>query len=763
MRTLIVISLLIVVAVMAMAQNDTISPERHHMLDEVTVRARSQRYSKKNNPAVEFVQKVMDRRHLTDPRQTNAHYSHGTYERISLGLLDFKADSGSAIAFMQKYVESSPLSGLDVLNLTVKEKISDVYHRRDPATRREVVRLRNRSGIDDLIADEQSMQVIVDDVLRPIDLYDSNDITLLRTRFVSPLGRLATDFYKYFLSDTIADSETGDSLVVLSFVPHNPSMTGFNGRLYVAKDDTTMFIRRVEMRLPKAANVNYISNLLISQEYDRAPDGSRLKTRDHLAIEAGALGSKAFAQRLSVYNNHRFTPPLDTTVFDSPLDVIERPIQDTDIEAMRPAGIGSPVEKMKQLVDEMMQRKFFRYSAKLLRVIIDDRIPLFGPNAKVAYEPILSTIAYNDLEGLRLRGGLVSTTYLSPHFFAKAYGAYGFRDRKWKYGGEAEYSFNRKEKHALEFPIRSIKASHSYDINKLGQSYGAGDAIYNSITFTRNDLLTYRRLTSVEFRWETDRQLALSVAADIERQYPTPTVPFTDGQGNSLHHTQQALLRAEARFTPGDKYYQSTRKRVRINKDAPTITLRHTFSPTNFLASRHGINKTEAYIDKRFYFSAWGHLDLTLSGGHIWGKTDFLHLLAPEANISIIYNPRTFGLMNAMEFLNDSYASLHINYSGGGALLNYIPLIKKLKLRETLGFHALCGHLSQRNDPLNDPSLLRLPESTQRMTHRPYMEFNVGLDNIFTVLRVDYVRRLSYTDLPGAHRNGVRILLHFQF
>ncbi len=740
-------------------------PEKHHLLNEITVNNdKKQRYSKRNNPAVAFIREVMERRNLSDPALTNPYYQYGTYERINLGMIS-PALSDSTRAFAQ-YAVPSPLSGNPVLNLTVKEKVSNVYLRRSPSQRKEVVAVRNQNGLDDKLADSESMQALFDDLFRPINIYQGNDITVMQTRFVSPLGRVATDFYKFYLTDTIADPQRGDSLIVVSFLPHNPVMTGFNGRLFVVKGDSTRFIRRVEMRLPKAANVNYINDMRIIQEYDRAPDGSRLLMRDDFAIELSWLGQRLQAGRTTVNNSHAFRAPADSTLWDDPSDVIEPTGTLANISAYRPLGTDIAANRMDGFVNDLMARPWVRFSVKTLKTLFSDRLPLGGSKAKVDYGPIFSSVSFNDLEGLRLRGSLQTNTNLSRHWFAAGYAAYGFADHKWKYGGWLEYSFNAKKKTPLEFPVRSLRLSHTFDVDKLGQAYASlRDELFASFSFGKNDLLTYRQRTALEFNYETYAQLSFKLGLALDRQHATRTVEFIDGFGRRLDQFGQGLMWGEIRFAPGEKYYQSNNRRVAINFDAPVITLRHTYSPANAFGSTAAINKTEASIYKRLWLSAWGLIDFHINGGHVWSSTNFPYLLAPEANISYIWRQNTFSLLNAMEFVNDSYASAHINYQANGALFNYIPLLNRLKLRECIGFQALWGHLSKRNDPALRPTLLRFPAGVapHPMTSTPYMEFNAGIGNILGLIRIDYVRRLTYLTLPNTHRQGLRLSLKLTF
>jgi hypothetical protein len=747
--------------------------ERHLELKEVEVKPKRVKYSKKNNPAVDFVRRVMDARHLTDPKEISPYYQYGEYERINIGMLDFDVDSTARFGFLHQYVDTSNVSESTVLNLSVKEKVSDHYFRRNPRTHREVVLATNRRGIDDAITDDASMQTFLNDVFREIDLYQANDITILQNRFVSPLGSIATDFYKYYLTDTIADAKhPADSLVVLSFVPKNPAMFGFNGKLYVVKGDSTMFIRRVQMRLPKAANVNFVRNLLIEQEYDRAPNGSRLKLRDELTVEMSVLSRGFYARRTTVYNSHSFSAPADSSILSDPREVIDRSPGSADaakaeVVRFRPLDMQQGETHMDDMISRLRAQPLYYWTEQVMRVLVSGYIYPGGTSAKVGIGPMLSLLSYNDLEGLRMHVGGITTAKLSPRWFARGYAAYGMRDEKWKYSGEVEYSFIDKRRHSREFPVRSFRLNHTYDVDMLGQQYTTtnSDAFFLSLKRDPDNKLTYRRTTSLEFNFEFYNQFSVMARLRHMRQEATRFVTFTDGLGQSFSHYQQTEGTLQLRYAPGEKFYQSATLRVPINFDAPIFTLTHTFAPRNFAGARWGVNKTELSIEKRFWFSTWGYVDAQVAGGHVWGRSVFPSLLIPNANLSYIIQPNTYSLLSAMEFINDSYASTELTYWANGAILNYIPVLKHLKLREVVCFRALYGHLSRRNDPQYNPDLLEFPAdvNVQRMSSTPYMELSVGLENIFKFLRVDYVRRLSYRNTPGTDRDGVRIGMHFTF
>lgn len=747
------------------ARADEPQEERHVELKEVNVKRTREHYSKRNNPAVDFVRRVMDARSLTDPAKNNAYYQYGKYERTTFAALFHDMDSTGRFGFLQEYADTSALSGYPVVNLSVKESVSDVYHRRSPERTREVVRMSSSKGFDELFSYGEAMTTLLNDMLREVDLYNSGDITLLSNRFVSPLGSTATDFYKFYLTDTIADATSADSLVVLSFVPKNPAMFGFNGKLYVAKGDSTMFIRRVQMRLPAAANVNFVTALSLTQEYDRGPDGSRLKTLDDMQLEMYVPPQNFYARRLVVYNSHSYLPPADTTIFQNPRSVIE--LNDLQGVSYRPVEMPNGADRIDEMMTSMRRLPLYRITEQLMRVISGGYYRPGGKNGTIGFGPIVSLLSRNELEGYRARVGVVTYPSLSKRWFGRAYGAYGFRDHKLKYSAELEYSFIDKRRTSREFPVRSLRLTHTYDVDMLGQQFftANADAFFFSIGSAKNDKLTYHRLTDLQFNFEFWSQFSITARLRHERQEATRYVPFTLGDGTSLSHYQQTGLRLELRYAPGERYMQTTSERIPVNSDAPVFRLMHTFAPKGILGTSYAVNKTEASIDKRFWFSSWGYLDAQLAGGHVWSQSAFPDLLLPNANVSWIIQPNTYALLRPLEFVNDSYASTELTYWANGALLNYIPLVKRLKLREVFCFRALWGHLSRRNDPAYNSNLLQFPEAdaTQRMTHTPYMEMSVGLENIFRILRVDYVWRLTYRDNPVGDRWGIRAAIHLTF
>ncbi len=741
-------------------------------LKEVYVKPKKEKYSKKNNPAVMFVEKIMKKQDLTDPKR-NDYYNYNKYERITLALNNFDKQTQEnklfeKFPFLKEHIDTSEVSGKPILNVSVKEKASSVHYRKNPHSEKEYVTGIKRAGVDD-ISDQESMQTFIEDVFREIDLYE-NDINILQNRFVSPLSRIATNFYKFYLTDTIVVA--GDSCIELSFAPHNPQTFGFTGRLYVPKNDSTMFIKRVVMNIPPAINLNFIEQLYLMQEFEKADDGSRLKTRDDMTIEVSIMpGTQGlYARRNTSYNNHNFDIPKNPGIFDYMQQTIVPESAYTQNDEFWNSNRISPIKENERGVGDLLVKlrsvPLYYWSEKILRIMVSGYVHT-SEDSKFDYGPVNTTISKNDIEGYRFRAGGLTTANLNKRFFARGYVAYGTKDEKLKYSGELEYSFHDKKYHSREFPIHSLKLSHTYDVDMLGQQYQFTNKDNMFLSFKRqpDHQMTYQRSSNIEYTLEMHNNFSIKAGISYERQEATAYMPFITGTGENISHYDQTALNVQLRYAPGEKFFQTKSQRIPVTLDAPIFVLSHTYSPKDFAGNRFAINKTEFSVQKRFWFSAFGYTDIILKAGHIWSQVSYPDLLIPNANLSYTIQPESFSLLNPMEFLNDSYASMDLTYWANGAILNYVPLLKKLKLREVFSFRGIYGKLSDKNNPELHNNIFLFPSiaNTQKMSDTPYMEIGVGLDNIFKILRMDYVWRLSYRDTPNADISGLRIAMHFTF
>ena len=737
-------------------------------LDEVVVHKGKEKYSKKNNPAVEMIKKLRARRDDNDPRRM-PHYGYTQYERMMLGFanLDDLMKRPEEQQWIDQYADTSLLTGRRILPISITETVARDYFSRDPEAHKHLILGAKSAGIDERI-DQENIKKVLDDFMGEIDIFQ-NDVTLLTNRFVSPLSRIAVDFYKFYLNDTVMVD--GERCAVLSFVPFTPQTFGFLGRLYVSLEDTTMFIKRVSMGVPYDINLNYVERMSIVQDFERAPNGSWLKMRDNVEVSFKLMPGvpEAFARRETAYRDHNFVRP-EGGVFnfkgEQSTESGAAYMPDEFWQEYRPAEVRTTTATMRSLMQRLRGSKLFYWAEQVVIVMVNGYLPT-ARVSKFDIGPLNTTVSGNSLEGLRLRLGGMTNVNLSRYLFARGYVAYGFRDKKFKYMGSLEYSFVPKKSLDQEFPIHSLRLTHRYDVDKLAQHYlyTNQDNMFLTLRRHKDVRMQYLRTTRFEYRREWYNHFSIALGIEHNVHEATQYVPFVDAHGTARQRYTQAGFTAQLRFAPGETFYQTRSYRIPINMDAPIMTLTQTYMPKGFMGSLHEINKTELGLQKRFWFSAFGYADVILRGEKVWSQVAYPDLLMPNVNLSYTIQPESYALMKPMEFINDQALSWDLTYWGNGILMNRLPLIKRLRLREVLTLRGIWGSLSDKNNPAADDAVFLFPADAlcQPMGDKPYMEAGVGLDNIFTILRVDYVWRLTYRDHAGTDRHGIRIQLHFNF
>ena len=737
-------------------------------LDELVVRKGKEKYSKKNNPAVDMIRRLRARRDDNDPCRF-PHYGYTQYERMMFGFGDVDDLVGMPEEqhWIEQYADTSLLTGKRILPISIKETVARDYYSREPERHKQLILGTRGAGLDERI-DQANVKKILDDFMGEIDIFQ-NDVTLLTNRFVSPLSRIAVDFYKFYLNDTVIVD--GERCAVLSFVPFTPQTFGFLGRLYVSIEDTTLFIKRASMGVPYDINLNYVDRMSIVQEFERATNGSRLKVRDNVEVSLKLISGLplVFARRESTYRDHNFERP-EGGVFNFQSEQQSASgaafMPDEFWQEYRPNDVRATTATMSNLMKRLRGSKLFYWAEQTVVALVNGYVPT-GRVSKFDFGPLNTMISGNSLEGLRLRLGGMTNVNLSRHWFARGYVAYGLRDKKLKYKASLEYSFTPKKSLDQEFPIHSLRLSHRYDVDKLAQHYlyTNADNVFLTLKRHKDVRMQYLRTTRLEYRHEWYNHFSIALGIEHNIHEATQYVPFILNDGTPYNHYTQAGFTAQLRFAPGETFYQTRSYRIPINMDAPIITLTQIYLPRGFFGSLYEVNKTELGLQKRFWFSAFGYADVILRGEKIWSQVAYPELLMPNVNLSYTIQPESYALLKPMEFINDQALSWDLTYWGNGVLMNRLPLIKRLRLREVISMRGIWGSLSDKNDPSKTSGLFMFPADAlcQSMGDRPYMEAGVGLDNIFTILRVDYVWRLTYRDHAGTDRHGIRIQLHFNF
>ena len=751
-------------------------------ISEVVVKPKREKYTRKDNPAVELIKKVIA--HKNDNRiEAKPEYQTEVYEKLSLSLDNFNPNLDKnkflkKFKFIKNYLDTSEFNGKPILTVSVRENLSDFYYRKSPKAEKTIVRAKRMQGIDKTLDDGGGITSNLEEIFKSINIFDNN-IPILLNRFVSPLSStLATTYYHYYIMDTL--DVGGDKCVDLAFVPANSESYGFTGRLYITLDGNYA-VKKVLLNTPANINLNWVDKLRIEQEFKQMPDSTWVLDQENTFVNFYVVKGtqQLYAHQLRNYDNYNFNVQNADSVFGllGALHVLpEATAQpDTFWTHNRPIPLKEKEDALKDLLGQLRKVPAFNAIIKTAEILITGYIPTVNDKkvTKFDFGPMNTTFSANHLEGFRMRVGGMTTANLNPYWFASGYLAYGTNDRKIKYNLKLTHSFTKKEYHEGENPVNNLSFIQEYDVYTPGQDFlfTSKDNIFvawkvgepvTKMQYIRKSVLQYEKEWLNGLTWKSwimnQNNEAAGTLQYIKR----------DESGN-LYHIKDfttSEIGTQLRFAPGERAYngRSGKESVfNLSKDAPVFKLSHQLGIKGVLGGDYNYNHTEISAEKRIWLSSFGHIDAQVKAGKVWDKVPFPLLILPNTNQSVTIQPEAFHMMNALEFVTDQYVSFNATYYLKGWILNRIPGIKWLRLREVLSFNMIYGGLTDKNNPTLTPGLFLLPDGTQPLGSTPYMECSVGLENIFKILRIDYYRRLTYLDHPDIKKGGIRIALRFTF
>lgn len=765
-------------------------------LGTATVTAKRAKYSRKNNPAVELMRKVIAAKDQYHFRKSDF-FSVNKYTKMVFALNEvdeklFGHSEMSKFAFLKKHIETSQETGKKILPISLEEVTSREIFRRSPHSEKTIITGQRQQGVNDLINTGDILNTLLNECFTDVNIYD-DEVRLLRYPFLSPISsKGAINFYRYFIEDTVMVGK--EKAIHVTFTPNNPQDFGFSGDLYILADSTYR-VRRADIGVPITSSVNWVERMTIYQDFVTLPSGEQVLAHDDLIVQ---LKVASFLQKLQVRRTTDYSDFSSAPIPDKAFHF--RGNTRTEADALmrspefwaqhRTELLTKSEEDMGLLVQRIQGIKGFKFALFVAKAFIENFVETStNPKkpSKVDIGPVNTMISQSKVEGLRLRASAQTTAFFHPQLFLKGYVARGFNDHRWKGMGEVTYSFNKKAYLPREFPVNNLTVQYQNDLITASDPFIPTDKdnVFTSFKWSGSDHMIYNELMRVSWDREWENGLRLLLQLRSQRQEATGSLfyqplqvagisPFPAPRVPRLRMTD---FTAQVQYQPGATFINTKQRRISVNKDVPIYTFSHTTGTKGILGSDYTYNLTEASVYKRWWFGSWGNMNFYIKGGVQWNKVPFPLLIVPAANLSYIVEDNTFNLIDNMEFLNDRYASLMYSWDVNGKLFNRIPLIKKLKWREFLGVNVLWGQLSDKNDPWKNPtdaSLMYFPGTFQpdgsfsylsspMDSKKPYVEAVVGIHNIFKIFHIQYVRRLTYLDNPETKRWGIRFMFRMTF
>ncbi len=733
------------------------------------------KYTNRDNPAVELIRKVIE--HKDENRPSAYDYlEYEQYEKIQAAI----SGSTEKIAnsrLMRKYNfffenrDTSKLDGKSLLPIYLEESLTKKYFRKAPESNKSILLAEKKVNFGDFV-DKEGLSDFMNRLYQHIDIYD-NSVPVFTFQFVSPIAASAPTYYLFYIRDTVVD-EHGIKLVKMYFTPRNTNDLLFRGNMYITLDGNYS-IQKINMVISKNANINWVRELNINLSFERGTDNRYHLSKEVTMADMGLSKSKKtkglYGERSVSFKNYTINQPAHDTMYSGSavvkLDSATLLPEDFWLKR-RHDRLSNSEAKIYTNIDSVQKMPSFRRTIALLTL-------LFAGYAKVGpfdIGPANTFYSFNPIEGFRLRFGGRTTSDFNKRLYFETYGAYGFKDEKFKYYLSSTYSLNNKS--VYTYPLNYIKLSVQSDTKIPGQDleFIQEDNFLLSFKRGNNERWLYNKNYRFEYVKEYNKDLSLTLGINNWKQQPAGILEYikpNNGFPVKINDLTTTEFSAQVRWSPHQEYYQTKVYRIPVQNKYPILKLGLTAGVKGVLGGEYNYQKIDFSFDKRFYMSRLGFADATFDAGYIFGQLPFPLLTVHRANQTYAYQLNSYNLMNFLEFVSDQYVSFAWVHHFNGMIFNKIPLLKKMKLREVASFKILYGGMRNENNPDLNPSLYEFPKLNNVQTSFalskgvPYTEGSVGVENLFKILRVDFVRRFNYTENPDVAPWGIRARFRFDF
>ena len=716
--------------------------------------------SKKNNPALDILRKIWERKRKNGLRMFNQ-YQMEKYEKVEFDMntIDsafMKSKIFKGMEFIFKQVDTSRITGKTYLPIFINEALSNVYGDNIQNKVKEILKANRNSGF----STNQQIIAFIKDLYADYDIYN-NYLTFFDKSFTSPLSRTGIDVYNYVLTDSAyVDKKWCYNIV---FYPRRKNELTFKGDFWV--NDTTWAIKNINMAVTKSANINWVKDIYIEQEFDVLNDSVFLLTKDYMmsdfALNKKEKSKGVYGKRTTFFRNHEFNIPKPKDFYKEQVNFIDNAVYaktDEYWDENRFEKLSKDEAGVYKMLDTLKTVKKFKQLYNLVSILGSGYIQ-FG---NFDYGPIFSTIGSNDVEGLRIRTG--GRTYFGPNdtWRLQGYTAYGFKDDKFKYGLSGKWMIDKRSRIIISGgnrrDVEQIGASLTTTNDVLGRSF-ASSAIFSS---GNNGKLTNINLSTLGFEIEPVKNLTFGTNFSYRTLESASDVfsldYFTDA---ALTMTKSDVKQFEATvqvdYTPNRKTVGFGVERDEVDSPFSRFFLSYSNGIKGIADSDFDYQKVQFYYKQPIIIGPLGRTNLIMEVGKTYGQVPLGLLSIVPGNQTYFTIENTFNNLNFYEFVTDQYATFQWNHNFNGKIFSRIPLMRKLNWREIIGVKAVYGTISNENKAINASGLIyNAPEDV-------YWEYNAGIGNIFKVFRIDFSWRGNYLDMPDATKFAVKGSFGFYF
>jgi len=728
------------------------------MLQEVVIY--NGKTSKKNNPALDILRKIWARKRKNGLKMFNQ-YQYEKYEKVEFDLntidsafVNKKVFKGMEFVF--KKLDTSKITGKTYLPIFINESLYDVYGDTKLNKEKAIIKANKNSGL----SNGDGVNTFIKDLYNDYNIYN-NYLNFFDKSFTSPLSTTGIDVYNYVLRDSAFIENKW--CYNIDFYPRRKNELTFKGDFWV--NDSTFAIKTINMAVSKSANINWVKDIYIEQEFDVVNDSVFLLTRDYImsdfAFNKKEDSKGVYGKRTTLSRNHRFNEQKPDKFYKEEVNFIDNAVYTKDDaywEHNRFEKLNKDEKGVYRLLDTLKTVKKFKRMYNLVSILGSGYIQ----SGHFDYGPIFSSIGYNVVEGYRLRVG--GRTYFGHNdkWRLQGYTAYGSKDERFKYGVSAKWMIDTKNRVIINVGNRSdveqIGASLTTTNDVLGRSF-ASSGIFTTST---NGKLTNINLSSITIEVEPVKNLIFQSGFSYRTLESASPIFSLDYYAEDTHTTtkssvKQSEVNLQVEFTPNKKTVGYGVERTTIDSPYSRVFVNYSQGFKGLMNSDFDYSKLQLYYKQPILIGPLGRTNLTIELGKTFGKVPLGLMSVIPGNQTYFIIGNTFSNLNFYEFVTDRYAKFQWEHNFQGRLLSRIPLMRKLNWREIIGARTVYGDISNDNKLLNASGLDYKAPTT------PYWEYSVGIGNIFKVFRIDASFRGNYKDIPGTNNFTIKGEFGFYF
>lgn len=681
----------------------------------------------------------------------NFSYSCKNYNKIQVDINNIDEDIKKRKVFNQfqfiwDYVDTNAVTGKTYLPIFITESLSDYYYRANPKMEKEIIRATKMSGVNN-----ESVAQFTGKIYQSVNIYD-NYINIFDQGLVSPISNSGMLFYKYILLDSMYIDNRW--CYQISFRPRRKMEPTFTGDFWV--NDSTWAIVKAQIRLSDMVNLNFVNDMVATAEFMPLNDTLWFPKQMTLFVDFNLTDKTTgfFGHKTISYSDVKLNADFPKEIAEMPTNLkVEEGALDQKDEfwnQARPFGLTPREAGIYQMVDSIQQVPMY----KTFIDIIDMFVNYYYTVGYWEIGPYYQTYSFNEIEGNRFKVSGRTSNKFSKKIMFDAFLAYGDKDERFKWGLGSLYMINKN-------PREAVGVSYRSDIEQLGQSPYALTEDNILTSFLRrnpNNKLTLVKDFTAYYEKEWFVGLSNKLTFSHRTIYPTEFIPFTPVLGgNDLKSITNATFTLNTRWIKDERYVSGEFEKVSLGSNWPEVNFDITRSIKGFAGSDYDFWKLHLNYYHKFNVNPIGYARFILDAGKIFGKVPYPLLQLHEGNETYAFDRYAFNMMNYYEFASDQYVSLYYEHHFQGIFLNHFPILRRLKWREVATAKYLIGSISNQN-----MQVLQFPAGLGEVS-KPYMEVSVGVENIFKVIRVDALWRLTHLDNPNIQPFGVRVGLQIIF